>query len=236
MYAGISRRTFLAAGCAAVVAPCALLGKEELPAMLDHILLGSRDLDAGIELVAAHTGVHAEFGGVHPGRGTRNALLSLGELCYLEIIAPDPQQTAAPDLYGLQSLAVPRLIGWAVHPASIEEQARRLTEAGIVFDGPAAGSRIRPDGRVLHWTTLRLKDDRHGLLPFFIAWGAGSVHPSADAPKGCRLVRFDAVAPEPDELGRTFARLGIEIRVAKGDRPQLRAAIAGPRGEFSLTS
>ncbi|HVN08474.1 MAG TPA: VOC family protein [Patescibacteria group bacterium] len=204
--------------------------------MLDHILLGASDLDAGIDLVARRTGVRAAFGGVHPGRGTRNALLNLGTLHYLEIIAPDPQQASAPDIYGLRTLVSPRLIGWAVHPHDIHEQARRLTAAGIAFEGPDPGSRNRPDGRVLHWTTLRLKDDRHGVLPFFIQWGAGSVHPSEDAPQGCRLVRFEAAAPDAGDLSATFSRLGIEIHVAHADRPQLRAVIAGPRGEFDLSS
>jgi len=236
MHDRFSRRIFLAAAAAAMLAPHEFYGKEELPAMLDHILLGSNDLDAGIAFVEQHTGLRAAFGGVHPGRGTRNALLSLGTGCYLEIIAPDPQQAGVPDPYGLQSLATPRLVNWAVHLASLDEQVRRLTEADIAFEGPTAGSRNRPDGRVLHWRTLRLKDDRHGLLPFFIEWGAGSVHPSADAPKGCRLVRFGAAAPRPDELGAVFARLGIEVRVESSDRPQLRAAIAGSQGELSLTS
>ena len=236
MHFRFSRRSFLAATGAAMLVPHELFGRDKLPAMLDHILLGSRDLDAGIAFVEQHTGLRAAFGGVHPGRGTRNALLSLGRDCYLEIIAPDPEQPGMLDPYGLPSLDTPRLVNWAVHPASLDEQARRLTLAGIAFEGPTPGSRNRPDGRVLKWRTLRLKDDRHGLLPFFIEWAAGSVHPSTDAPNGCRLVHFHASAPRPDELSAMFTRLEIQIRVEKADRPQLHAAIAGPQGELSLTS
>ena len=99
--------------------------------MLDHILLGSNDLNAGIAFVEGRTGVRAAIGGVHPGRGTRNALLSLGERRYLEIIAPDPAQDKVPDfaaplLQKLKSLSTPRLVGWADHPGNIEAPASPL--------------------------------------------------------------------------------------------------------------
>ena len=232
----ISRRTFLGAASAAMILPRELYGKDKVPAKLDHILLGSNDLDAGVAYIEDRCGVRPALGGVHPGRGTRNALASLGELQYLEVIAPDPQQAGVPDILGLQSLTTPRLIGWAVHVLNIEEKAGLLADAGIVFDGPVAGSRNRPDGQVLQWKALRLKEDRHGLLPFFIEWGPGSVHPSEDAPQGCRLTRFEMLAPDPVELRKTMATLGIDVQVAKGEQPQLRATIAGAHGEFTLAS
>ena len=52
----LSRRMFLAlTGCA--FAPPHLSGAAEVPTMLDHILLGTSDLDAGVAFVKEHTGV-----------------------------------------------------------------------------------------------------------------------------------------------------------------------------------
>jgi catechol 2,3-dioxygenase-like lactoylglutathione lyase family enzyme len=232
----LSRRTFIAVTGGALAAPSISWAAAEVPAMLDHILLGCSDLDRGIEFVEKHTGVHAAFGGVHPGRGTRNALLSLGEKHYLEIIALDPLQSGAPDHYGLAKLTEPRLVGWAAHPGDLNSFATRLRDADIAFDGPNPGSRKRPDGRLLQWKTLNLKDDHAGLLPFFIEWSADTVHPSADAPAGCRIVRFEIATPEPEQLSKTVAILGLDVKIAKAENPQLRATIAGPKGELALTS
>src|SRR6516164_3280980 len=136
----ISRREFVALAGAFAVVPSGLFAEERFPAMLDHLLLGCSDLDQGIAFVEEHTGVKPATGGVHPGRGTRNALLSLGELHYLEVIAPDPAQTAAPKVRAdlpamLQHLSSPTLVDWAVHTTDIAAVAERLRKAGIVFSG-----------------------------------------------------------------------------------------------------
>jgi hypothetical protein len=217
---------------------------EGAPALLDHILLGSSDLDRGIDFVEKRTGVRAAFGGVHPGRGTRNALLSLGERTrkepnprrYLEIIAPDPQQPGAPDHYGLLKLTEPRLVGWAAHPGDLQQFAARLGNRDIAFDGPHPGSRKRPDGRLLQWKTLNLRDDRGGLLPFFIEWSADSRHPSLDAPRGCHLARFELLTPDPEELRSAEAAMGLEVEIAKSEKAQLRATISTASIELVLTS
>ncbi len=203
--------------------------------MLDHVLLGCSDLDQGIAFVEQRTGVRAAAGGVHPGRGTRNALLSLGERRYLEIIAPDPEQKnvepfAVELLNRLKALKAPMVVEWAAHVDDIAAMARMLDIAGVEFEGPTPGSRKRPDGRVLTWRTLSLAMDYHSLMPFFIQWGKDVVHPSVDAPKGCRLEKFVVATPQPDDLAKDFKMLGIDVSLERAEKASLRATIVGPKG------
>jgi Glyoxalase-like domain len=235
MTQAISRRFFVAAAGAALAAPRIAWAAPRVPTLLDHILLGCNDLNRGIAFVEQRTGVRAAFGGVHPGRGTRNALLALGARRYLEIIAPDPQQTSLTQYPAIKGMVEPALIGWAVHPPAIEAVAQHLRDAGIPFKGPADGSRQRPDGRLLRWRSVNL-DETRDALPFFIEWSADSVHPSADAPKGCRIINFTVLSPNPDDLAKTFRLLDVGATVGRGDKPGLRARITAPKGQLELTS
>ncbi len=237
----LSRRLFLALTGGALAAPSASWAvdadeEDQVPALLDHIILGCNDLDRGIDLVEESTGVRPAIGGVHPGRGTRNALLSLGERRYLEIIAPDPAQQKIVHFPQIREMREPRLIGWAVHPRDIAAVAKQLRENKVEFKGPDNGSRKRPDGRVLTWRTVNLADDRHGLLPFFIEWSADSVHPSKEAPEKCSLAYFEIMSDEPDDLSATIKRIGLDVPVQRSDKARLRALISGPKGDLGLTT
>jgi len=215
-----------------------------LSASLDHLILGASDLNSGIEFVEKRTGVRASLGGIHPGRGTRNALLSLGPLCYLEILAPDPKQAKLAWFHTLLQLTEPRLVGWMVRPGDLDALAERLRHSGVACDAPRENSRARPDGCTLRWKLLRPTDDHpdprcaemQHLVPFCIEWSADSLHPAEDAPSGLKLVRLEMSAPSPDELRRTLELLGVDLPVSRSNRPQLRALLAGPSGTLKLTS
>jgi catechol 2,3-dioxygenase-like lactoylglutathione lyase family enzyme len=237
-----SRRLFLTMTTSAWLAPrMAWPTDNETPPMLDHILLGCSDLNRGIAFVEASIGVRAAIGGVHPGRGTRNALLSLGGRRYLEIIAPDAAQDKIADVSGplvtlLKSLETPRLVGWAAHPGDVEALAKRLRGLGIAIDGPRAGSRQRTDGRLLKWKTVTLLDDHQGVLPFFIEWDPNSPHPSTDAPAGCRLEHFAIADPEPSALAKTCKQLGLEVTIERAEKPQLRTRLARGEQNYEATT
>jgi hypothetical protein len=239
MAQGISRRAFLITAGAALPSPCTSALVPRVPKLLDHILLGCNDLQRGIDFVYEQTGVRAAFGGVHPGNGTQNALLSLGTNRYLEIIAPDPKQPASADARNLRSLNDdPTLVGWAAHHANIDDLAARLKQQGFDIEGPLPGSRKRPDGRVLTWKVMRLKQDPTLLLPFFIEWSADSIHPSIDSPHGCRLFRFEAFSTYDDAraIRGQVKALGLDLPLVPETKSYVAATIIGPKGELTVTS
>jgi hypothetical protein len=200
----------------------------------DHILLGSMDLESGIAWVEQRTGVRAIIGGAHPGRGTRNALLSFGRLQYLEIIAPDPAQPNIHDEFGLAQLSSPRIVQWAVHTEDIAAVKRATGAAGVKTIGPASGSRQRPDGTMLKWQTLGIEQTTP-LLPFFIQWEPGSPHPSIDAPQlgTVKSLRFET--PQPDELGRILRAAAIQADIRRSDRPRIVAELETAKGVVEIS-
>lgn len=230
----ISRRTFFGLTAVPFLASRISFAVDRVPDSLDHILLGCNDLQRGIDFVEQHTGVRAAFGGVHPGRGTQNALLSLGKLHYLEIIAPDPKQKEVKQFEDIKTLKEPALIGWAAHVHNIDALATKLKAVDIAIDGPSAGSRARPDGKMLRWKAFGLGSSREGVVPFFIEWSADSPHPSTDAPAGCKLTSFSVSSPHPDELRKEYEMLALDVEVTRADREQLHATIVGPKGTLQL--
>ena len=229
----ISRRTVLVAAGALALPRAARAAS--VPRSFDHVQLACNDLDKGIALVEGKTGVKAAFGGVHPGRGSRNALLKLGERRYLEILAPDPAQDRSLDVRGLYKIESPRLLEWVAHVDDLDPIIRSLAAARIATKPIFPGSRKRPDGKMLRWRALNLEDNRGGLLPFFIEWSADSAHPASDAPAGCELTSFAVVHPDPESLRSTFRTLQLDdVQLETGAQSRLKAVIKGPKGTMDL--
>jgi len=202
---------------------------------VDHLLLGVPDLEAGMKWFEEKTGIRPAPGGSHPGRGTRNALVSLGGRHYLEIIAPDPAQAGSDNemAAGLKKLTAPRLVTWAVASKDLEATITRLDAEKVPHSPAMPGARKRPDGRELAWRTVGIQSELGALIPFFIDWGA-TAHPSVDAPTGARLVALTFRHPKPEALTAELSRLGIAAEVKQSAEPGLSATLETPRGSVSL--
>jgi hypothetical protein len=205
-----------------------------MTANLDHLVFGTADLAAGVAAVAERTGVVPQPGGRHPGFGTHNALTGLGGRAYLEVIAPDPEQSTASQMRtSLETLSTPALITWAVASQDLAADADRMAVAGIELEPPI--DMERPAGDVvLRWQVRRPVDARDGVVPFLIDW-RDSPHPTTTLPHDLALLVLHVTTPFADRLTAALAALGVDgVEVRHGEITARWATITGPRGTLAL--
>ncbi|MEU2060280.1 VOC family protein [Streptomyces sp. NPDC013455] len=189
-----------------------------IPPLLDHLVLATPDLDATVAEFARRTGVTPAPGGEHPGLGTRNHLVGLGGRSYLEILGPDPEQPepAGPRPFGVDRLAGPAVLTWAISPPDLDAAIAAARARGHDPGPVRPMSRRTPDGTVLRW---RLTDgdpgDASGLVPFLIDWQE-SPHPTASGLPVTPLLAMSASAPDPEKVRGPLAALGTALTLTTG--------------------
>lgn len=208
----------------------------------DHFVVGIHDLETGIDLFEALTGVRAVPGGVHPQIGTCNALLSIGESSYLEIIAPHPGADATrlnPQLKALFTDPLADMIAltpylWAVGSRDLDATVSKLATREIHLSEPATGARQKPDGQSLEWRASFITRPAFPGAPFFIEWADPSIAPPTDSPKGCQLEEFSIAGPEVSLLETVTEALNLNTRVSFGLKPSINITLSTPKGQVLL--
>lgn len=166
-------------------------------------------------------------GGRHPGLGTANRIVPLGDN-YIELIAiVDPEEAKASLLSKRVERAVAsgrRFAGWVLRTDALDAEKDRLSQAGEELVGPFDRSRVRPDGAVLRWRMLFPADMDVGL-PFFIEWQVPEAeHPAAahvDHPAGrVRVESVTVATPDPDRA-RRWIPAGITCEIVPGEVSRL---------------
>jgi hypothetical protein len=150
--------------------------------VIDHVVLGVGDLDAGAAELEARTGFASVAGGRHTGRGTANRIVPLGS-GYLELLAVVDEQEAERSSWGAWARRAGRgLTAWCVSVPDLDGVCSRL---GLTA---ADWSRVRPDGVELRWRLAGVEEAlADPLLPFFIEWDVpADLHPQA-APAAHRV-------------------------------------------------
>jgi len=205
---------------------------------IDHLVYATLDLKAEVDVLEQKLGIRAIMGGAHPGKGTWNALMSLGENVYLEIIGPDPDQMVdgkLPNKFGIDQITESRMSTWVLKsddPVKLAEDAKKF---GIDFGEVQEGSRKQTDGALLTWTLSDPVSDREsGILPFLINWGQ-SPHPAHSSPKGCELIALRAEHPEVDRIQALLNHLDLKLPLTKGATPKLIATLRTPNGGVELS-
>lgn len=203
---------------------------------MDHLVFASPDLDEGVAYVEALLGVKTAPGGQHHGLGTRNRLIGLGPDCYMEVVAPDPDQPEpdGPRWFGLDHLTERRLVSWCVKSSDLDDTIARGRAAGIDLGEARSGGRVTPDGTRLEWTFSDPWADRaSGVIPFFIDWGA-TTHPASSLPHPCTFRKVRLEHPDAPDVERWCSALGLDVQVDSSDHPAVVALIDSPNGLVEL--
>lgn len=208
----------------------AIRGEPRLHLALDHLVLAGADLARASEAYADRTGVAPEAGGPHEGLGTQNALASLGDGLYVELIVPDPATSTDRNLGGLlATFEGLQLFAWALRTDDLPRLASALARHGTPTSPISETTRRQPDGTRLVWDLMGLLG-LGGAWPFFIDW-RDCDHPSRAAPKAGTLVSFEARLSAPDVAALPFAAVpGVLL---ESGPPRLALTIETQRGEVT---
>lgn len=135
---------------------------------IDHILVAVEDLEKAMEIYR-RLGFQVLVGGEHPTVGTHNALVSLADGCYLELIGVKKPELAQQFPFGqqvLEALVRPnRLVGFALESGDYNDDVQAIRDRGLTITKAPPGGRVRPDGQQVSWRTAHPENPR---LPFLI--------------------------------------------------------------------
>ena len=150
---------------------------------VDHVSYAADQsgVKATAERLGEALGVTPCDGGIHPRFGTRNMILGLAHERYVEIVEvlDHPSSDKAPfgQVVRARSEAGGGWMGWVIRVdddlAAVEARLDRTA---------VEGNRRLADGREFLWKQIGIKGTlADPQLPFFVKWGEGSPHPSAEA-------------------------------------------------------
>lgn len=202
---------------------------------IDHVILVVDDLDSAAERIERH-GLASVPGGRHPGHGTGNRIIPLGD-DYLELMAVVDRVEAAGSPLGrwVMSLAgpEPRPAALCVRTDDIDAVAARLGLEATPM------SRERPDGVTLSWRLCGLAQALDGSgLPFFIEWDTPPAHHPGRTevqhtvqPTGIRWVE---VGGDPRAVAERLGDSDLPVRMVGGRSGVHRVGVETGAGEIVL--
>jgi glyoxalase-like protein len=199
---------------------------------IDHVLIRVSDLDDAADELDAEHGVASVPGGRHPGWGTANRIVPLGET-YLELVTVVDEREAAGSSFGRWVLETPPgPMGWCVRPASLETEAERLHLT------VHSGSRATASGEQLTWRFAGFDQAAaEPSLPFFIEWGTPELFPGRIGTEHrsgpVDLIEL-ALAGDADRIAEWLGPRPLPITVRPGAPSLDRVVLAGSAGQLVL--
>ena len=187
-------------------------------AVIDHLVFGCDHLQNGTSFLEQTLGVSFSGGGKHTLMATHNRLLKLQDSIYFEAIAIDHEAVQKHGDIGRKRwfsldedrtkkrlAQSPRPLTWVVAVDDIYDAASKC--------GYAAGTITTMTRGDLEWMLTIAENGmlvEDGLLPGLIQWPGGR-NPANKLPEsGTRLQRLILQCPQPDAIGQSIEKLGID--------------------------
>lgn len=187
---------------------------------IDHIVYAVLDLEEACNHIENSIGVRPVIGGFHETKGTKNALLNIGQACYLEILAVDDEnkKISGPRWMGVDLINQARVTRWSLKSNQLKDDQAHLQSYDKHLGHISGGSRQTPTGDTLKWNMiLPLAQPAIDIIPFMTDWTGSSIHPTDRLTEECELVKIEFAHPEPTKILTVFKNLGLDVPVREAD-------------------
>ena len=135
---------------------------------LDHTSICGSNLDT-LRQMFSDVGLTPDFGGPHGNGITQMAAIGFDDGTYIELIAPVKAGATSGSEWAKFMGEDAVTCAWAVGTNVLLQEVDRLKKAGIAVTTPQHGSRKRPDGMSVEWTTADVGSGTPGsVTPFMI--------------------------------------------------------------------
>jgi len=197
---------------------------------LDHVLFAVAA--SGTPRLHARYRLETYEGGSHPGWGTANWIVPLGD-AYVELVTVVDEREASASAFGRWVAETVRggggPFGWAVRPDDLDATAARL---GLDITD---GSRTTPAGERIEWRSAGIDEAAsRPWLPFFLEWRDQAAFPGKSArPPDAAIVRVE-LEGDTDELSDWLGAHSLSIEVRRGGAGVTALVLDGASGEMTL--
>jgi Glyoxalase-like domain len=207
---------------------------------LDHVLLGTSDMDAALSTFEKLTGHRPIYVVSLNGLGTKSARIAFEEgCCFLEIVAPDPKQSStSTELKSyLSTLEAGALV--PLHYAVRRNNAKEFCEALdklVTVDAITMVSHYK--GEPWNWDMVILDDSsssQDGYMPLMVDWGKGH-HAAGRLPIVADKATVTVSAPSSHKMHKVLRTVDVNDENEVPKVTNLTILVGEPSFTLSFTS
>ena len=205
---------------------------------IDHIVYCVSDLEAAVAYFKNLLGVEPVVGGAHQSKGTKNALLNLGNQCYLEVLSIDEDNNTFTGnrWMGIDLLQKPKITRWSLKSKDLKKDSSILSKYSSELSHISEGSRMTGNGNLLSWEMiLPASSPEVELMPFMTDWSHSAAHPTDSLNEGCYLEKVSLYHPNPFEILPFLNELGVDVEIHKDSQMRIEVIIKSPTGIHTIS-